>query len=63
MLPPPHPRSRKQVEALLRLQRCRAAMECLLAAKQRHPGFSDTEDYQRCVADVRAALDAADVRA
>jgi len=50
------------VEALLRLQRFRAAMVCLLAAKQRHPGFSDTDDYQRCVADVCAALEAAEVQ-
>lgn len=51
-----------QVEALLRLRRFRAAMECLLAARQQHPGFADTEDYQRCVADVQAALEAADVQ-
>jgi tetratricopeptide (TPR) repeat protein len=52
----------RQVEALLRLQRFRAAMECLLAARQRHPGFAETEDYHRCVADVQAALEAADVQ-
>lgn len=51
-----------QVEALLRLRRFRAAMECLLAARQQHPGFADTEDYQCCVADVQAALEAADVQ-
>ena len=53
----------RQVEALLRLQRYREAMERLLAAKQRHPGFDESEDYRRCVADVQAALAAAGVQA
>lgn len=47
------------MEALLRLQQYRAAMECLLAARAAHPGFGDTDDYRRCVADVQAVLEQA----
>lgn len=48
-----------KVEALLRLRQYRPAMECLLAARERYDGFGDTADYQRCVKDVQAALEAA----
>lgn len=47
------------VEALLRLGRHCAAMECLLGAKEKHPGFAESADYKQCVKDVQAALDAA----
>ncbi|KAL4444073.1 hypothetical protein ABPG75_011810 [Micractinium tetrahymenae] len=46
----------RQVEALLRLQHYRAAMECLLAACERHPAFAQTDDYRQTVADIQQAL-------
>lgn len=46
-----------QVEALLRLGHHRAAMECLLAARERHPAFAQTDDYRRTVADIQQALE------
>lgn len=49
----------RQVEALLRLHRHRAAMECLLAARERHPAFAQTDDYRRTVADIQQALEKA----
>lgn len=53
----PPPAMSPQVEALLRLQHYRAAMECLLAARERHPAFAQTDDYQRTVADIQQALE------
>ncbi|EFN56786.1 hypothetical protein CHLNCDRAFT_59647 [Chlorella variabilis] len=53
----------RQVEALLRLAHYRAAMECLLAARERHPRFGQTDEYRRCVADVQRALQEADPKA
>ncbi|KAL4429988.1 hypothetical protein ABPG77_004358 [Micractinium sp. CCAP 211/92] len=47
----------RQVEALVQLQHYRAAMECLLAARERHPAFAQTDNYQRTVADIQQALE------
>jgi tetratricopeptide (TPR) repeat protein len=46
----------RQVEALLRLAHHRAAMDCLLAAQERHPSWGQSDEYLRCVADVQKAM-------
>lgn len=57
LFPPPPASMPLQVEALLRLGHHRAAMECLLAARERHPAFAQTDDYRRTVADIQQALE------